>query len=83
MLQPSDVYDVIAEVRDSDQVRRDPDMRWFELRLLDSLGTVELIVALEEAFNISISPADIDAQLWATPRLVADFVLARVASAGR
>lgn len=81
-MQSSDVYHVIADVRDSDHVRRDPDVRWFDLRLLDSLGTVELIVALEEAFGISISPAEIDTQVWATPRLVADFVLARVAGRG-
>jgi len=42
--------------------------------LLDSLGTIELIVALDKALGIEISPTQIDRQLWATPRKIIAFV---------
>ena len=41
--------------------------------LLDSLATVSLIVAFEEAFGLVISPAEFDRDAWGTPQmLVAD-----------
>lgn len=75
------VYEVLARVVESDEVVRNPDLRWYDVRLVDSLRTVEIIVELESTFNIAIAPADVDAEQWATPRRVADFVRDRVENA--
>jgi D-alanine--poly(phosphoribitol) ligase subunit 2 len=54
-------------------VRHDLDLRLFDLQILDSMKTVELIVAFSEAFGIGISPADLEREQWKTPRaIVAD-----------
>jgi D-alanine--poly(phosphoribitol) ligase subunit 2 len=51
----------------------DPEAPLLASGLLDSLAIVSLMVALEETFGITISPADFDREAWSTPRaLVAD-----------
>lgn len=67
---------VLRTLRDatgSDEVRARPDLSLYGSGLLDSLGTVTLMVALSEEFGINISPAEFDREAWATPgKLVAD-----------
>jgi len=51
----------------------DPEVPLYTSGLLDSLGTVTLMVEFEEAFGLTISPAEFDRRAWSTPRsLVAD-----------
>jgi D-alanine--poly(phosphoribitol) ligase subunit 2 len=64
------ILEILAEITGSDEVRRDLDVPLFDRRLLDSLGTVELIVRLSEELHLEISPADLDRATWATPRLL-------------
>ena len=64
------ILEILAEITGSDEVRRDLDVPLFDRRLLDSLGTVELIVRLGEELHLEISPADVDRTTWATPRLL-------------
>ena len=68
------VLDVVAQVLGTREVIDDPDLPLYEHDLLDSLRTVELIVALSDRFHIQISPAAIDRDAWATPRRIAAFV---------
>jgi len=51
------VLDVVAQVLGTREVIDDPDLPLYEHDLLDSLRTVELIVALSDTFHIQISPA--------------------------
>lgn len=44
-----EVLDVLAEVCQEDAVKENPDIEIFEEGLLDSFGTVELLVAIETA----------------------------------
>jgi D-alanine--poly(phosphoribitol) ligase subunit 2 len=75
------VLGVLQEATDSAEVLSQPDVPLYGTGLLDSLGTVTLIVAVEEAFGLTISPAEFDRQAWATPaRFVAD-IERRLASA--
>ena len=60
------------------EVSRDLDLPLYEEGLLDSLGTVELIVALSECLEIQISPAEVDRQQWATPRKIIAYLEQRV-----
>ena len=76
------VLDVLAQVLGTREVIDDPDLPLYEHQLLDSLRTVELIIALSDTFHIQISPAGIDRDAWATPRRIAAFVESRSAPPG-
>jgi len=67
------VLEELVRITGTEEVRKNPDLELFEEDLLDSLGAVELVVALGEAFHIDLSPAQVDRKNWATPRgIVAD-----------
>ena len=67
------VIDVLARVADTEEVRTNPDLALYDLQILDSMKTVELIVALQQELSVEISPAEFDRDAWATPaRMVAD-----------
>ena len=62
------VLAVLAQVTEVDQVKQDLDLRLYELGILDSFKTVELIVAFSEQLGIDISPTEFERAEWATPR---------------
>jgi len=67
------VLDELVKITGTEEVRKNPDLALFDEDVLDSLGAVELVVALGEAFHIDLSPAQVDRKTWATPRdIVAD-----------
>ena len=67
------VLDELVKITGTEEVRQNPDLALFDEDVLDSLGAVELVVALGEAFHIDLSPAQVDRKTWATPRdIVAD-----------
>lgn len=67
------VIEVLARVSDTPEVRTNPDLALFDLQILDSMKTVELIVALQQELNVDISPAEFDRDAWATPaKMVTD-----------
>ncbi len=72
------VLSVLAEVAEVEEVRRDPDLRLYDLDILDSLKTVELIVAFSEKLGVEISPAELEREQWATPRKIIAFMEDRV-----
>jgi D-alanine--poly(phosphoribitol) ligase subunit 2 len=77
------VLDILSDVTGSDDVRNFPDIELYGLGIIDSLATVSLMLAFEEAFGIEISPAEFDRDSWATPcQLVAD-VERRLAAVGK
>jgi D-alanine--poly(phosphoribitol) ligase subunit 2 len=78
MATSADVMNILERVTGTDQVRRNPDLALFDLDILDSLGTVELIVALSEKFGVDISPAEIERQQWASPRKIIAYMEGRV-----
>ncbi len=69
------VLAVISDVTGSAQILANPDTRLYDQHLLDSLRTVQLMVALEEAFGLEIPIAAIDRARWATPRMIAESVI--------
>ncbi|MEO6786437.1 MAG: D-alanine--poly(phosphoribitol) ligase subunit DltC, partial [Chthoniobacteraceae bacterium] len=60
------VIDVLARVADTEEVRTNPDLALYDLQILDSMKTVELIVALQQEIGVDISPAEFDREAWAT-----------------
>ena len=67
------ILEVLASVADTDEVRSNLDLALYDLQILDSMKTVELIVALGREVGVEVSPAEFDREAWATPaKLVAD-----------
>jgi D-alanine--poly(phosphoribitol) ligase subunit 2 len=67
------ILSVLATVAETEEVKTNPDLALYDLQILDSMKTVELIVALGGEFGIEISPAEFERESWATPsKLVAD-----------
>jgi D-alanine--poly(phosphoribitol) ligase subunit 2 len=64
------VLDELIKITGTDEVRQNLDLLLFDEDVLDSLGAVELVVALGEAFNLDLSPAQVDRKSWATPRAI-------------
>ncbi|AMP33772.1 D-alanine--poly(phosphoribitol) ligase subunit 2 [Bacillus amyloliquefaciens] len=62
-----EVLDVLAEVCQEDAVKENPDIEIFEEGLLDSFGTVELLVAIENRFGITVPITEFDRDEWNTP----------------
>ena len=73
------ILDVLATVAETDEVRTNPDLALYDLQILDSMKTVELIVALGRDIGVEVSPAEFEREAWATPaKFVAD-ILRRLA----
>lgn len=67
------VLQLLVTVTGTDEVRTNPDLPVYDYQVLDSMKTVELMVALEEEFGIKVSPAEFEREMWKTPRkIVAD-----------
>ena len=67
------ILNELEKITGTDQVRRDLDLDLFGEKVLDSFGTVELIVALSQTFDIEIPPSQIDRDLWATPQKIINY----------
>ena len=73
-----EVIATIRAVTNDPEVAVDRELKLFELQILDSLRTIELVVALSERFDIEIALSEIDRSLWATPNLIIAFIENRV-----
>jgi D-alanine--poly(phosphoribitol) ligase subunit 2 len=70
---PERILEVLAQVAETQEVFSTPDLPLYDLQVLDSMKTVELIVALSTEIGVEISPAEFERDDWATPaKLVAD-----------
>jgi D-alanine--poly(phosphoribitol) ligase subunit 2 len=67
------VLQLLVTVSGTDEVRTNPDLPLYDYQVLDSMKTVELMIALEEEFGIKVSPAEFEREMWKTPRkIIAD-----------
>jgi D-alanine--poly(phosphoribitol) ligase subunit 2 len=70
---PEKILQLLASITGRDEVRTNIDLPLYDSHILDSMQTVQLMVALEEEFGVQVSPAEFDRESWATPRkFVAD-----------
>ncbi len=67
------VLNELEKVTGTDQVRKDLNLDLFSEKILDSFGTVELIVALSDSLGLEVSPGEIDRELWATPQKIIEY----------
>lgn len=78
MTTPETIIDILAKVTETTEVRQNMDLALFDEHILDSLGLVQLVVALEEELGVEIAPAEIERAQFATPRKIVEFVESRV-----
>lgn len=81
MTNTNQLLDILADITGTDEVRANPKLDLFESQVLDSMRVVELIVRVDEAFGVSVSPADFDRDAWATPEKFVTDVEARIGAA--
>ncbi len=74
------ILTVLAEVAETQEVFKQPDLALYDLQILDSMKTVELIVALGRELGVEISPAEFEREAWATPAKLVEDVEKRLAS---
>ncbi|OIK15616.1 D-alanine--poly(phosphoribitol) ligase subunit 2 [Bacillus sp. MUM 116] len=65
------VIELLAEICQDDAVKENPDINLFDSALLDSFGTVELLVQVEERFDITVPITEFDRDTWNTPNNIA------------
>ena len=74
------ILTVLTEIAETDEVRTNPDLALYDLQVLDSMKTVQLIVAIGQEIGVEVSPAEFDRDAWATPRKIVEDVLRRLAA---
>ena len=79
MSSPEKILSLLSTVTETDEVLQNPDLALYDLQILDSMRTVELLLAVSRDLGIEISPADFDRDAWATPRKFVDDILSRSA----
>ena len=60
------VLDIFEEVTGTDEIREDLDLDLFEAGLLDSLGIIEVLLKIEDIFEIKLQPTDLEKRDMAT-----------------
>jgi D-alanine--poly(phosphoribitol) ligase subunit 2 len=65
------VIELLAEICQDDVVKEDPNIDLFNTGLLDSFGTVEMLVQIEERFGITVPITEFDRDTWNTPKNIA------------
>ena len=71
------ILEVLARVAETDEVRTNPTLALYDLQILDSMKTVELMVALSSELGVEVSPAEFERESWATPQKFVEDILAR------
>jgi D-alanine--poly(phosphoribitol) ligase subunit 2 len=64
------VLELLASVAGTDEVLTNLDLSLYDSDVLDSMKTVELMVALEQELGVKVSPAEFERAMWQTPRKI-------------
>ncbi len=72
------VLGILARVAETEEVRQRPDLPLYDLQILDSLSTVELMVAFSRELGVDISPAEFEREEWATPLRIVRYIEGRL-----
>jgi len=67
------IYNILEEITGED-LREEGDENLFDTGRLDSLGIIELIVAIEDNFNFKLDPAVMERKQIETPNKIIEFL---------
>lgn len=68
------IIELLNELCGAEDGELSADLDLFEAGLLDSFGVIELVLALEEAFGVSLQIENIPRARITTPQKIADLV---------
>ena len=54
------IINLVVDISGEEDVAEELDLDLFEERVLDSLAAIELLVAIEEEFGVSIAPTELE-----------------------
>lgn len=72
-----EILDLLAEICEDDSVKEDLDVALFDNDLLDSLTFAELLVEIEEHFDVIISPSEVSREDMDTPNKIINMINSR------
>ena len=72
------LLDALADICGDDVVRDKRDIDLFEEGLLDSMGAIELLVSIEDAFGVTIAPTALPRNEMNTPNKIIHPVCSRL-----
>ncbi|CAM2887534.1 MULTISPECIES: D-alanine--poly(phosphoribitol) ligase subunit DltC [Dellaglioa] len=64
------VLEILENTTDSAEVRNNLDINIFDEGLLDSMGSIQLILELQNELGIDIPISEFERSEWATPNLI-------------
>jgi D-alanine--poly(phosphoribitol) ligase subunit 2 len=72
------VLGVLSTVAETTEVQENLEIPLFDMNILDSMKTAELIIAVSREFDIDISPAEFEREQWATPGKIVAYMEAKI-----
>ncbi|MGX9136009.1 D-alanine--poly(phosphoribitol) ligase subunit 2 [Rummeliibacillus sp. JY-2-4R] len=71
-MEKQQVLEILAAVCEDDVILENPDIELFEEGLLDSFGTITLLVEIEEKLGINVPITEFTREEWNTPNHIAE-----------
>lgn len=68
----SQIINILQEISESKDIASDTEL--FNSRLIDSLGVVRLLVALEEQLGVYVAITEFDRNAFSTPAKIAQYL---------
>ncbi|MCH4010019.1 D-alanine--poly(phosphoribitol) ligase subunit DltC [Companilactobacillus sp.] len=70
----AEIIAILKDVTGLDDVGSDPDANLFQDGVLDSMATVEVLVAMQDKFDIQVPVSEFDRNQWNTVNKMVDRV---------
>lgn len=64
------VLDILEDLTGSNEVKKDLDVNLFETGLLDSMGTVQMLLELDNQCGIQVPVSEFERSEWDTPNKI-------------
>ena len=64
------ILDILADITGSDEVKKNLDVNIFETGLLDSMGTVQLLLEFQNQLGVDVPVSEFDRSEWDTPNKI-------------
>ena len=72
------ILDILEEICGNEVVKEDGDINLLEEDLMDSLDYTELLIAIEDNFDVVIAPSEITREEMDTPNKIINVVRSRM-----